>query len=179
MPLVIFTATAVSGAWLIDPERLADDRGFFARTFCADELAARGLDARVAQTSIAWNRERGTVRGMHWQAPPHAEAKLVRCTRGAIHDVIVDLRPDSPSYRRHVAVELSAENRRQLYVPPGCAHGYQTLADDTEVAYQMSEPFAPAAGRGARWDDPAFGIAWPLPVTVISDRDRAYPDFAG
>jgi dTDP-4-dehydrorhamnose 3,5-epimerase len=176
---VIFTTTAVAGVWLLDLEPLADERGFFARTFCERELAAHGLDARVAQCSIAWNRERGTVRGLHYQAPPHEEAKLVRCTRGAIHDVVVDLRPASATFKRHVAVELSAENRRSLYVPPGCAHGYQTLAADSEVAYQMSEPYEAGAGLGVRWDDPAFGVAWPLPVTVISERDRNYPDFAG
>jgi dTDP-4-dehydrorhamnose 3,5-epimerase len=175
---VIFTATAVAGAWLLDVEPHADERGFFARTFCERELAARGLDARVSQCSVAWNHARGTVRGMHWQAPPHGEAKLVRCTRGAIHDVVVDLRPESPTYRARVAVELTADNRRQLYVPPGCAHGYQTLADGCEVAYQMSEPHAPAAARGARWDDPALGIVWPLPVAVISERDRSWPDLA-
>ena len=181
---MIFTATAIAGAWLLDPEPLADERGFFARTFCERELAAHGLDARVAQCSIAWNRERGTVRGLHWQAaphgetPPHGEAKLVRCTRGAVHDVIVDLRPEAATFGRHVAVELTADNRRQLYVPPGCAHGYQTLLADSEVFYQMSEPYAPGAGRGIRWDDPAFGLAWPLPVAVISDRDRSWPDFA-
>ena len=176
---MIFTATTVAGAWLLDLEPLADERGFFARTFCARELAGHGLDVRVAQCSIAWNRERGTIRGLHYQAPPHGEAKLVRCTRGAIHDVVVDLRPASPTFRRHLAVELSAENHRQLYVPPGCAHGYQTLAADSEVSYQMSEAYEPGAGRGVRWDDPAFGVDWPLPVTVISERDRSYPDFAG
>jgi dTDP-4-dehydrorhamnose 3,5-epimerase len=175
---VIFTATAVAGAWLLDLEPLADERGFFARTFCERELAAHGLDPRVAQCSIAWNPERGTVRGLHYQMPPHGEAKLVRCTRGAIHDVVVDLRPASPTFKRHVAVELSAENRRQLYVPPGCAHGYQTLVADSEVSYQMSEPYAASAGRGVRWDDAAFGVAWPLPVTLISERDRSWPDFS-
>jgi dTDP-4-dehydrorhamnose 3,5-epimerase len=175
---VIFTATAIGGAWLLDPEPLADERGFFARTFCERELAAHGLDARVAQCSIAWNPERGTVRGLHYQMPPHGEAKLVRCTRGAIHDVVVDLRPASPTFKRHVAVELSAENRRQLYVPPGCAHGYQTLAADSEVSYRMSMPYEPGAGRGVRWDDLAFGVTWPLPVTLISERDRSWPDFS-
>lgn len=176
---MIFTPTILAGAWTIEPERLVDERGFFARTFCEEEMAAHGLPSRVSQCSVAWNRERGTVRGLHYQEPPHAEAKLVRCTRGAIYDVLVDLRPDSVSYKRHFAVELTAENGRQLWVPPGCAHGYQTLLPDTEVAYQMSEPYAPAAGRGVRWDDPAFGVPWPLPVSVISERDRSYPDFAG
>lgn len=176
---MIFTPTSLAGAWLVEPERMVDERGFFARTFCAAEMAAHGLPPQVAQCSIAWNRERGTVRGLHYPEPPHAEAKLVRCTRGAIYDVLVDLRPGSVSYKRHFAVELTADNRRQLWVPPGCAHGYQTLLPDTEVAYQMTEPYAPAAGRGVRWDDPAFGVPWPLPVTVISERDRGYPDFTG
>jgi dTDP-4-dehydrorhamnose 3,5-epimerase len=176
---VIFTATAIPQAWLIDLERLADERGFFARTFCAREFAAHDLAVEVAQTSLAWNPQRGTLRGLHYQIAPHWEAKLVRCTRGAVHDVIVDLRPGSPAFKRHLAVELSAENRRQLYVPPGCAHGYLTLEDSTEVCYQMSAFHAPEAAGGVRYDDPAFAIRWPLEVAVVSERDRSYPDFDG
>ena len=176
---MIFTATAIPGTWLVDPEPLEDERGFFARTFCRREFAARGLEVDVAQTSFAWNRERATLRGLHHQAAPHAEAKLVRCTRGTIFDVVVDLRPDSPAYRRHLAVELSAGNRRMIYVPAGCAHGYLTLEAGTEVGYQMSEFHHPESARGIRFDDPAFAIAWPIPVTVVSERDRTWPDFAG
>ncbi len=176
---MIFTAAALPGAWLIDPEPFTDERGCFARLFCRREFEARGLEPAVAQTSLAWNPRRGTLRGLHYQAPPHAEAKLVRCTRGAVHDVIVDLRPDSPAFKRHLAVELTAENRRQIYVPPGCAHGYLTLADATEVAYQMSAFHAPEAARGVRYDDPAFAIRWPLAVAVIGERDLSYPDFDG
>jgi dTDP-4-dehydrorhamnose 3,5-epimerase len=176
---VIFTATAIPGAWLVDPEPLEDERGFFARTFCRREFAARGLEVDVAQASFAWNREPGTLRGLHYQAPPHAEAKLVRCTRGAIFDVVVDLRPESAAYKQHLAVELSAGNRRQLYVPPGCAHGYLTLEAGTEVAYQMSEFHHPESARGVRFDDPTFGIAWPLVVEVVSERDRGWPRFNG
>jgi dTDP-4-dehydrorhamnose 3,5-epimerase len=174
---MIFTPTAAPGALIIEPERRDDERGFFARAFCAAEFAAHGLDPRVAQCNISFNRRRGTVRGLHWQRPPRGEAKLVRCTAGALYDVIVDLRPASPTFRRHVAVELSACSRTMLYVPEGFAHGFQTLEDDTEVFYQMSEAFAPDAMAGARWNDPAFDVEWPLPVSVISERDRTYPDF--
>jgi len=173
---VIFTATPI-GAVVIDPERLSDDRGFFARSFCAREFEAHGLNPRVAQCNVSFNPRRGTVRGMHFQRPPHAEAKLVRCTAGALWDVALDLRPDSPTFCRHFAVELSAENRRMLYLPEGLGHGYQTLAEDTEVFYQVSVPYAPDHGGGVRWNDPAFDIAWPLPVTMIAERDRTYPDF--
>jgi dTDP-4-dehydrorhamnose 3,5-epimerase len=175
---VIFTETPI-GAVVIDPERLSDERGFFARSYCAREFEAHGLDPRVAQCNISWNPRRGTLRGMHFQRPPHAEAKLVRCTAGALWDVALDLRPGSPTFCRHFGVELSAGNRRMLYLPEGFAHGYQTLADDTEVFYQVSAAYAPDHGGGVRWDDPAFGIAWPLPVTMIADRDRTYPDFRG
>lgn len=163
---------------VVEPERLADERGFFARTFCAREFAAHGLDSRLVQCSLSFNPRRGTLRGMHYQEGPHGEGKLVRCTRGRIHDVALDLRRDSATFRHHVAVELSAENRLALYLPPGVAHGFLTLEDDCEVAYQMSEFFDPAAGRGVRFDDPAFGIAWPAPVELVSARDRSYPDFA-
>jgi dTDP-4-dehydrorhamnose 3,5-epimerase len=173
---VTFTVTPV-GAVVIEPERLSDDRGFFARSFCTREFEARGMNPHVAQCNISFNPRRGTVRGMHFQRPPHAEAKLVRCTAGALWDVALDLRPGSPTLGRHFAIELSAENRRMLYLPEGFAHGYQTLADDTEVFYQVSAAYAPDHAGGVRWDDPAFDIAWPLPVTAIADRDRAFPDF--
>ena len=165
---------------MIDLERLEDERGFFARTFCTDEFQARGLNARLMQCSISFNKERGTLRGMHWQEPPNAECKLVRVTRGAIYDVIIDLRANSPTFKQHFAAELDAENRRQLYVPEGFAHGFQTLEDDTEVFYQMSAAYAPALGRGVRWNDPAFGIEWPAgDRRIINERDASYPDFTG
>lgn len=172
-----FTDIGIAGAVVIEPERLADQRGFFARTWCEEEFAAHGLSNKLVQCSISFNRRRGTVRGMHYQTPPHAEAKLIRCTMGAIYDAIVDLRADSPSYLKSFGIELSQENRTMLYVPEGCAHGFQTLADDTEVFYQMSEVFVPGCSAGHRWNDAAFGIAWPLDVSVISERDRTYPDF--
>jgi dTDP-4-dehydrorhamnose 3,5-epimerase len=174
---MIFTETNVSGVWMIDLDRRSDERGFFARTWDSTELAARGLNARLAQCSISYNARRGTLRGMHFQAAPHEEAKLVRCTAGAIFDVALDLRPASATFKEWFGAELSAENRRALYVPEGCAHGFLTLTDDSEVLYQISEFYAPAAARGVRWDDPAFGIEWPDEVVVITERDRAYPDF--
>jgi dTDP-4-dehydrorhamnose 3,5-epimerase len=174
---VIFTATEPAGVVIIEPERVEDERGFFARSFCAREFAARGLDPRVAQCNVSFNRTRGTLRGLHFQHPPHTETKLVRCTRGALYDVAVDLRPDSPTFLVHIAVELSARNGRMLYVPEGFAHGFQTLEDDTEVFYQMSAAFSPDAAGGVRWNDPAFAIEWPLEVSAISERDRTYPDF--
>jgi dTDP-4-dehydrorhamnose 3,5-epimerase len=173
-----FTETKVAGAYLIEPEPIADERGFFARTWCQEEFAANGLNRDLAQANISFNHRKGTLRGMHYQEAPHQEAKLVRCTRGAIFDVALDLRPDSPTYRAWFGAELTDENRSMLYVPEGCAHGFLTLADATEVAYQMSAPYAPAAARGVRWDDPAFGIEWPGEVVVINERDRTYPDFA-
>ena len=172
-------ATDIAGAFVVEPEPHHDDRGFFARTFDVELFEQHGLSSEVCQTSISWNRARGTVRGMHLQIEPAAEAKLVRCTRGAIHDVIVDLRPHSPSYLRHAAVPLDDRERWALYIPPLCAHGFQTLADDTEVSYQISAPFQPSAARGYRFDDPAFGIVWPLPVSVISDKDLAWEPFLG
>jgi dTDP-4-dehydrorhamnose 3,5-epimerase len=176
---MIFTETRLKGAWIIDPGRLEDARGFFARTWCRKEFEARGLDAGLAQCSISYNARKGTLRGMHWQAEPHPETKVVRCTRGSMHDVLLDLRPDSPTFKAWVAVELTAENRRMLYVPKGVAHGFQTLEDATEVLYMISEFHHPECARGVRWDDPAFGIAWPLAVSVISDRDRSYPSWEG
>jgi dTDP-4-dehydrorhamnose 3,5-epimerase len=177
--LMRFAPVSIEGAWLIEPERLEDERGFFARTWCRREFAARGLTAELAQSSIAYNRCRGTLRGMHFQAEPFAEAKLVRCTRGGLYDVIIDLRPASATFLQHYGVELTGESRRALYVPEGCAHGYLTLGDDTEVLYQMSEFYAPDYTRGVRWNDPRFGIDWPGPVKVISRRDAGYPDFTG
>jgi dTDP-4-dehydrorhamnose 3,5-epimerase len=171
-----FTETKVAGAFLIEPEPVADERGFFARTWCREEFAEHGLNPELAQANISFNHRRGTLRGLHLQAHPHQEAKLVRCTRGAIFDVAVDLRPDSMTYLAWFGAELTDANRSMLYVPEGCAHGFLTLTDATEVAYQMSAPYAPAAARGVRWDDPAFGIDWPGEVLVINERDRRYPD---
>jgi dTDP-4-dehydrorhamnose 3,5-epimerase len=175
---VRFTETKLPGVYLIDVEPIGDERGFFARTWARDEFAARGISVEIAQCNLSGNARAGTLRGMHYQAPPHAEVKLVRCTRGALYDVALDLRPDSPTYKKWVAAELTAENRRAFSIPEGCAHGFQTLADDTEVFYQISAPYVPDAARGVRWDDPAFGIEWPLPVSVISERDAQYASFS-
>lgn len=172
---MIFVDIGVRGAFLIDLERREDQRGFFARTFCAREFVEHGLEPAVAQCNLSYNARKGTLRGLHYQVPPAGEVKLVRCGRGAIYDVIVDLRPDSSTYMRHVAVELNADNRRALYIPKDVAHGFQTLADETEVLYQMNEFYAPGYERGLRYDDPALGIAWPLPVEAISERDLAWP----
>ncbi len=174
-----FEPTRLEGAWLIVPERVEDERGFFARTWCRRELEARGLNACIAQCSVSFNRRAGVLRGMHYQAPPHAETKIVRCTAGAIFDVIVDLRPASKTFRQWFGAELTAENHRMLYVPDGFAHGFQTLVDGSEVFYQISTFYEPASACGVRWDDPAFGIEWPgARERIISPRDRAYPDFA-
>jgi dTDP-4-dehydrorhamnose 3,5-epimerase len=167
--------TPLSGAFVIELERLEDERGFFARSFCQEEFRAHGLDPVVAQCNVSFNRKRGTLRGLHYQAEPHAEAKLVRCTRGAIWDVIVDLRESSSTARKWHSVELTAENRRALYVPKGFAHGFQTLADDSEVLYQISEFYHPESARGVRWDDRTLAIPWPIKEAVISPRDRAFP----
>jgi dTDP-4-dehydrorhamnose 3,5-epimerase len=174
-----FLQTPLAGVWVIEVDPLSDERGWFARVFDADMFRLRGLDPCVAQCSVSFNARRGTVRGMHYQAEPHAEPKLVRCASGASFDVALDLRSDSPSYCRWHGVELSAENHRALYLPPGVAHGYQTLADETELFYQMGYPYVPEAARGVRWDDPAFAIEWP-PASgerIISARDGTYPDF--
>ena len=172
-----FTPTSLEGVLIVELEPHADERGFFARSFCVDEFAARGLRTDVLQCNVSFNRRRGTLRGMHFQVAPRAEAKLVRCTRGALLDVVVDLRPASPTYCRWVGVELGGEAapHRALYVPEGFAHGFQTLEDDTEVFYQMFERFSAEHARGVRWDDPAFGIRWPLPDPILSDKDRSYP----
>ncbi|MGB5814903.1 MAG: dTDP-4-dehydrorhamnose 3,5-epimerase [Thermoanaerobaculia bacterium] len=175
---MIFLETPLAGAFVIDIEPHEDERGFFARTFCQEEFEAHGLDSTVVQSSVSFNRQRGTLRGMHFQAPPHEESKVVRCTAGAIYDVIVDLRPLSPTFVQWHAVTLSAENRTMFYIPGGFAHGFLTLEDNTEVLYQMSEFYYPDSARGVRWDDPAFGIEWPVEPTAISDRDQSYPDFA-
>ena len=169
------TETAIGGAFLVDIEPAHDERGFFARTFDAQEFARHGLASAFVQVSISYNRRKGTLRGLHYQAEPAVEAKLIRCTRGSIHDVIVDLRPNSPTYLRHVAVTLDAENHRALYVPPMCAHGFQALEDDSETLYQIDTAHTPEAARGVRHDDPTLALSWPLPVTVISDKDRAWP----
>jgi dTDP-4-dehydrorhamnose 3,5-epimerase len=172
-----FETTALAGAWLIGMERRDDERGYFARLWCSSELGAKGLSNTLRQCSISSNRQAGTLRGMHYQAKPGEEAKVVRCVRGAIHDVLLDLRPDSPTYLQWMARELSRDNGLALYVPEGVAHGFQTLADDTEVLYFIDELHDPALARGVRWDDPAFGIDWPLRPSVMSERDRTYPDF--
>ena len=176
---MLCTETPLRGAFVLDLEPRGDARGFFARTFCAREFESHGLDPKVVQCNVSFNHRRGTLRGMHYQVPPAGETKLVRCTRGAIYDVIVDLRPDSPTYLRHFGVELSADNRRALYVPVNFAHGYQTLTDDAEVTYQVGEYYTPQYERGLRHDDPAVGIRWPLPVTEISPKDAAWPLTAG
>jgi len=177
---VKFTPTPLSGAFVIDIEPIADERGYFARTWCTREMASHGLCTDVVQCNVSFNRRRGTLRGMHFQAAPHGETKIVRCIRGAIFDVIVDLRPGSPTVRRWFGVELSAANGRALYVPEGMAHGFQTLEDDAEVFYWMSEFHHPESARGVRWDDPAFGIEWPRAESrIVHPRDLAYPDFAG
>jgi dTDP-4-dehydrorhamnose 3,5-epimerase len=171
-----FLPTALAGVRLIEQERRADERGYFARTWCARELEASGLSAELSQCSVSFNHRRGTLRGMHWQAPPFAEVKIVRCLRGAIWDVALDLRPDSPGFRKWVGVELTPENGRALYLPRGFAHGFVTLADATELEYLISTPYDPGSARGARYDDPFFGIGWPIRAEVIAPRDRDYAD---
>lgn len=171
---MIFTETKLLGAFILDIERREDSRGFFARVFCQHEFEAHGLKPLIAQANIAYNRKKGTVRGMHFQFPPSAETKLVRCTRGAILDIIVDLRPESPTYLEHIAVELSAENSRALYVPERFAHGYQVLRDETETSYQVGEFYTPGTEGGLLYNDPKLGLTWPLPVSVISDKDQVW-----
>jgi dTDP-4-dehydrorhamnose 3,5-epimerase len=175
---MIFTELAVPGAFVIDLEKREDDRGFFARAWCANEFQAHGLNPRLVQINLSFNERAGTLRGMHYQRPPHEEAKCVRCTSGAIYDVVLDLRQDSPAYKRWDAVELTRDNRRMLYIPEGCAHGYQTLTDDTETLYQVSEFYAPDSEDGVRWDDEAFAIEWPpAEHRVLSPKDASLPDF--
>lgn len=174
---MIFSPTELPGAYIVDIEPHVDERGFFARAWCQEEFSAHGLNPRLVQCNISQNRVAGTLRGMHYQAAPAAEAKLVRCTRGAIYDVIIDLRTDSPAFLQHIGVKLTAEAHTMLYVPEGFAHGFLTLADDTEVFYQMSEFYRPECARGVRWNDPRFGIQWPAAVHSISQRDATYPNF--
>ena len=176
---MIFTETDLKGAFVVDIEKHQDERGFFARSWCRREFEAHGLNPKLAQCNISFNPHKGTLRGMHYQAKPFEEAKLVRCTRGSLHDVIVDLRSDSPSYKKSLGVVLTAENRTMLYVPQGFAHGFLTLENDTEVFYQISEFYMPESQRGFRWNDPAIAITWPAEVEFISDRDRNFPDFSG
>jgi dTDP-4-dehydrorhamnose 3,5-epimerase len=174
---MIFTETKLKGAFIIDLELRGDDRGAFARTFCAKEFEDHGLKPTVAQCNLSFNYKAGTLRGMHYQVPPAAESKLVRCTQGAIYDVIIDLRPDSPTYMQHIGVELTADNRRALYVPELFAHGYQALTDGAEVTYQVGEFYTPGYERGIRYDDPAFNIEWMMPITVISEKDASWAPF--
>lgn len=172
---MIISTTAIEGPAIIDLEQRSDDRGFFARTFCIDEFGAAGLPTGVEQCNLSGNFKAGTLRGLHFQIAPHPEAKLVRCIRGAIVDVIVDMRPGSPTRLQHISVELTADNKRALLVPPHFAHAYQTLVDDTEVLYQVSGSYEPTAERGLRYNDPALGITWPLPASVISAKDASWP----
>ena len=176
---MIVTETVLKGAFVLDLERREDARGFFARSWCREEFEAHRLDPALAQCNVSFNRRRGTLRGMHYQAEPFGEAKLVRCTAGSVYDVIIDLRPGSPTFKQHVGELLSAANHRMMYVPEGFAHGFQALEDDTEVFYQMSQSYSPAHSRGVRYDDPAFGIQWKIADPVMADRDRSYPDFTG
>ena len=171
-----FRETKLSGAFIVEPEKFEDERGFFAHSWSQKEFAARGLDSGLVECSISFNCKRGTLRGMHYQVAPHGQVKLVRCTMGAIYDVVIDLRTGSPTFKQWVGIELTAINRLMLYVPKDFAHGFQTLEDETEVFYQMSEVYRPESGRGVRWNDPAFGISWPEEVTMINDRDRTYAD---
>lgn len=174
---MLFLETKLPGVFEIHIDSKPDERGFFARTWCQREFESQGLNSKLVQCSLSFNRHRGTLRGMHYQAAPHAEAKLVRCNRGAIYDVVLDLRTNSPTFTDWLAVVLNAEKRNMIYVPEGCAHGFLTLENDCEITYQMSEFYDAESGRGVRWNDPAFQIKWPARVEVISDRDRTYPDF--
>ncbi|AYA36891.1 dTDP-4-dehydrorhamnose 3,5-epimerase [Hymenobacter oligotrophus] len=174
---MIFTETELPGAFIVDVERIADERGFFARSWCEDEFAARGISTPPLQANLSHNPRKGTLRGLHYQTEPYAEAKLVRCTRGALYDVIVDLRPDSPTYGQWLGVELTADSYRMLYVPAGFAHGFLTLQDNTDISYQVSAKYAPQHEAGIRWNDPAFGIEWPMEPVLVSARDQQHPDF--
>ena len=175
---MIFRPTAIPGACIVEMERRTDDRGFFARAWCRRDFEAHGLNPTVAQINVGFSPRKGTLRGLHFQVSPHEEAKLIRCTRGAIYDVIVDLRPTSPTHRKWIGVELTEHSPCMLYVPEHCAHGYQTLVDNTEIYYQTSQFYAPDAAKGVRFDDPAFNIDWPLPVWIISESDRSHPPYA-
>lgn len=175
--IVIFVETKLAGVFIIEPEKFEDERGFLARTWSRREFAERGLNPKLVECNLSFNISKGTLRGMHYQSEPFAQAKLVRCTAGAIYDVAVDLRPDSATFKNWEAVELTAENRRMFYIPEGCAHGFQTLEDSTEVFYQMSEVYAPDYARGVRWNDPAFGVEWPPAKRIIIVRDNSYGDW--
>jgi dTDP-4-dehydrorhamnose 3,5-epimerase len=174
---MVFTETGLKGSFIVDLERVEDDRGFFARSWCRQEFDAHGLNGELVQCNVSRNRVKGTLRGLHYQVAPYAEAKLVRCTKGAIFDVMLDLRPRSATFLQHFGCTLTEDNHRALYIPEGFAHGFLTLTNGSEVFYQMSQFYNAAAGRGVRWNDPAFSIPWPEPVAVISERDRDYPDF--
>jgi len=174
---VIFTETKLKGAFIIEPERLNDERGFFARTFCQNEFEDHGIRMEIAQCNISFNKKKGTLRGMHYQAPPHEEGKLVSCTKGAIYDVILDLRPRSITFKKWIDIELSRENRKMLYIPAEFAHGFQTLEDETEVFYMISEFYHPECAKGIRWDDPVFGIKWPIDLKIINAKDQSYKMF--
>jgi dTDP-4-dehydrorhamnose 3,5-epimerase len=176
---MLFTETKLKGAFIIQPEKFEDERGFFARTWCQREFATHGLNPGLAQCSVSFSHKRGTLRGMHYQIAPHEETKIVGCIKGAIYDVIIDLRHDSPTFTQWVGIELTSENRLMFYIPEGLAHGFQTLEDNTEVSYQISQFYAPEHARGVRWNDPVFAIRWPEDPSVLSDRDKNYPDFAG
>ena len=175
---MIFVETKLTGAYLVKLEPHEDERGFFALSWSEKDFAERGLESRVVECNVSFNRKKGTLRGMHYQAAPYSQVKLVRCTRGAIFDVIVDLRPTSTTFKQWLGFELSAENHHALYIPRDFAHGFQTLTDEAEIFYQMSDPFVPGSGRGVRWNDPAFGIDWPADARIINQRDADYPDFA-
>jgi len=172
-----FTETKLKGAFIIEIEKLSDDRGFFARSWCQKEFEIHALASRVVRANVSYNRKRGTMRGMHYQIAPYQESKLIRCTRGAIYDVIIDLRPDSPTYKQWTGVELTADNYTMFFVPQDFAHGFETLTDETEITYQVSQFYTPGSEKGIRFNDPAFDIQWPLEVTIISDKDRTWPDF--
>lgn len=174
---MIFQETKLTGVFEIQIEAKADERGFFARTWCQQEFESHGLNSQLAQCSVSFNTRKGTLRGMHYQAAPFPETKVVRCTRGSLYDVVLDLREQSPTFKQWIGVTLDAEKRNMVYVPEGCAHGFITLEAETEIFYQISEFFKPELSRGVRWDDSAFQIAWPAPVQLISERDRTYPDF--
>ena len=175
---MIFTETNLAGVFAIELECKSDERGFFARTWCPGEFQARGLNTKIAQCNVSFNRRKGTLRGLHYQKAPHAETKLVRCTRGSLFDVVIDLRPESPTFKQHVGIALTAEKRNMVYIPEGCAHGFLTLEDATEIFYQISEFHHPESAGGVRFNDPAFQISWPGNIEVISERDRTYTDFS-
>jgi dTDP-4-dehydrorhamnose 3,5-epimerase len=175
---MLFTETSIPGVWTIDPTPIVDERGAFGRVWCRELFEEKGLNTEMAQCSVSFNLLKGTLRGMHYQVPPHEEVKLVRCTQGAIYDVLLDLRPDSPTYLSWVGVELNAVNHRMVYVPEGVAHGFISLENNSEVFYQISMPYHPESARGVRWDDPAFNIQWPMAPVVMSDKDKTYPNYS-